>query len=254
MNYNDNYPKHFVEKYNNIPYVFLDIPRIVPDDNFMELWETYKIPVLRKVGQHDAKYPFTPEEAQIEFERVGRTNEYTQPNWLGCYALDSKNADQRWTRSVFDGPKLLPKFFEQIYDLLPIRYISQILFWSNQRNIGTHRDLHEQYNWPSSIRMMITDENPQPTLFLVPIDPETPANALSGAITKDFKELSTAKFVDTTKYGSNVFMYNNRQWAHGAKKIQGYSKILCSMSIDYDWKKLEVLLDRSIAKYGNNLP
>lgn len=251
MNFNDNYPPHFAEKYNNIPYVFLDIPRIVPDDNFLELWDTYKIPVLRKPGFHDAKYPFTPEEAQVEFEKNGRTNEYTQPNWLGCYALTSKNADPRWTRSEFDGKTLLPKFFEQIYDLLPVHNISQILFWSNQRYIGVHRDLHEQYNWPSSIRMMISDENPEPTFFLQPIDPETPAHALSGPMPKDY---SKVKFIDTTKHKSNVFMYNNRQWAHGAKKIPGYSKILCSMSIGYDWKKLEALLDRSIAKYGTNLP
>jgi hypothetical protein len=64
---------------------------------------------------------------------------------------------------------------------------------------------------------------------------------------------STVKFVDTTNAASNVFMYNNKQWAHGALKLDGYSKILCSLSIDYDWIKLEKLLDASIAKNGNNL-
>lgn len=251
MNYNDNYPKHFDEKYNNIPYIMLDIPRIVPDDNFMEVWNQYKIQILRKAGKHDAKYPFTPETAQLEFERTGRTNEYTQPNWVGCLALATQHADDRWTESRFDGPALLPKFFQQLYDLLPIFRLNQVVLWSNQRNIGVHRDINEQYKWTSSIRMIITDDNPEPTFFLVPMDPDAPAHTLSGEFPSDW---STTKFIDTNNHESNVFMYNNKQWAHGAKKLPGHSKILCSLGIDYNWKKLEELLDRSISKYGNNLP
>ena len=41
----------------------------------------------------------------------------------------------------------------------------------------------------------------------------------------------------------------------GARSIKkpGTSKILCSIGIAWDFEKLEVLLDRSIATYGNNL-
>jgi hypothetical protein len=217
----------------------------------MDVWNEYKIPILRKISKQDPKYPFTPEEAEAEFQRSGRTNEYTQPNWLGCYAFNSGVSDDRWTTSQFDGKSLLPKFFQQIYDYLPVHRLQQVLFWSNQRPIGVHRDLHEQLPFPSSIRMMIYDENPQPTFFLVPMPDASSPHQLSGRHPTDW---STAKFVDTSRADSNVFMYNNKQWAHGAIKNEGYSKILCSMSIDYDWAKLEKLLDASIAKNGNNLP
>jgi hypothetical protein len=250
MPYNDRYPVHFDQKYNNIPFVFPDIPKIVPDDNFMEVWNEYNIPILRKLDKIDPKYPFTPEEAEAEYKRIGRTNEYTQPNWLGCYAVKSGGSDDRWTESLFDGPALLPKFFQQLHDYLPIKKICQVLFWSNQREIGTHRDLHEQYSWPSSLRIMIEDNNPRPTFFLVPVPEGTPANALSAVIPKD---LSNAKFIDTSTAPTNVFLYNNKQYAHGAFKIQDHSKILCSLSIDWDFDQMENFLDRAIARNGNNL-
>ena len=48
MNPNDQYPPHFAEKYQDIPFVLLDIPRIVPDEIFYPLWATKSIPILRK--------------------------------------------------------------------------------------------------------------------------------------------------------------------------------------------------------------
>lgn len=249
MAYNDIYPNHFADKYNNIPYVILDVPSIIPDDNFMEVWQANNVPILRKPDKIDPKYPFTPAEAQAEFIRSGRTNEYTMPNWLGMTAFTTSVADDRWTNSVIDGPTLLPKFFKQLHDYLPIRKLNQVLFWSNQRIIGIHRDLNEQLPFPSSVRLMIHDENTRPTFFLVPMDESASPHELS----KHPKEWNHAKFINAGTAASNAFMYNNKQWAHGALKDEGYSKILCSLSIDYDWVKFEELLDRSIARNGNNL-
>jgi len=252
--YNERFPPHFAEKYNNIPYVVLDIPRIVPDDNFMAVWTEYHIPILRKPGKLDPKYPYSPEQAEIEYQKSAHLprplmiNEYTMPNWVGCHALAGR-ADDRWTESVFDGPKLLPKFFEQLYKYLPILKLNQVLFWSNQRPIGVHRDLHEQLPFPSSLRIVVQDNNPQSTFFLLPMPSDADKHQRSMLQPSDW---STAKFVDTSGE-SNTFLYNNKQWAHGAWKLEGHSKILCSMSIDYDWAKLEALLDNSIAKNGNNL-
>ena len=57
MNPNDQYPPHFAEKYQDIPFVLLDIPRIVPDEIFYPLWATKSIPILRK--KPDDRYPYT---------------------------------------------------------------------------------------------------------------------------------------------------------------------------------------------------
>ena len=250
--YNDRYPKHFDEKYKDIPYLFLDIPKIVPDDNFKELWDTKKVSIVRQ--KPDDRYPFkNAEEAEVYFQQTGRTNEYAKSNWDGFIALSTKAADDRWASSIVDGPTLLPKFFQQLYEYLPIARLTQVLFWSNNIGIGVHRDLSEQYSWPSSIRLMVEDENTQPTFFLTPFDENLPANTPSLPIPDNIYKRAEIQFIDTNNSSSNVFMYNNKQWAHGAIKVPGRRKILCALGIDYDFDKLEVLLDRSIAKYGKNL-
>lgn len=251
--YNDQYPKHFDEKYKDIPYLFLDIPKIVPDENFKELWNEKKVPIVRQ--KPDARYIYKDaNEAEEHKKKTGRTNEYTTANWDGFIALTTAQADDRWTSSLVDGPAILPKFFQQLYDYLPIRKLTQVLFWSNNIPIGIHRDLHEQYSWTSSVRIMIEDNNSEPTFFLVPFDGSLPANTEAIATPNDIRSRSTTKFVDTNNSASNTFAYNNKQWAHGALKTPGTRKILCSIGIDYDFAKLEVLLDRSIEKYGTNLP
>lgn len=250
--YNDRYPAHFDEKYKGIPYLFLDMPKIVPDDNFKDLWNEKKVAIVRQRG--DDRYPFNNiEEAEEHRRLTGRTNEYATANWDGFVAFSSERADDRWTSSLVDGETLLPKFFQQLHDYLPIQRLTQVLFWSNNIPIGIHRDLHEQYSWPSSIRIMIEDNNDEPTFFLVPFDGNLPAKTEAIPTPSDIRLQPTTKFVDTNNSPSNTFMYNNKQWAHGALKTPGTSKILCSMGINYDFAKLEVLLDRSIEKFGKNI-
>ena len=250
--YNDQYPKYFDQRYKGIPYLLLDVPKIVPDDNFKELWNESKVSIVRQ--RPDERYPYkNAEEAERNFKQTGRVNEYTTANWDGFIGLSSGSADDRWTRSLVDGPTILPKFFQQLNDYLPIFKLTQVLFWSNNIDIGVHRDLNDQYSWPSSIRIMIEDENPEPTFFLKPFDENLPANSLSTAIPSNIRLDPTVKFVDTTNSLSNTFIYNNKQWGHGAIKNPSYKKILCSIGVNYDFHKLQVLLNRSIEKYGNNI-
>lgn len=249
---NNQYPKHFDEKYKGIPYLILDIPKIVPDSNFKELWNENKVPIVRV--KPDERYPFKNAQDAEEHHKIhGGVNQYTTANWEGFLALTRGNTDDRWSNSVVDGHSLLPDFFLQLYEYLPIRYLAQVLFWSNNIAIGLHRDLNEQYSWPSSLRMMIEDNNPQSTFFLTPAD-EAIFNGKSKPIPKDIRSQPTAKFVNTLNSESNTFVYNNKEWAHGALKETPDRKILCAIGIAWDFEKLEVLLDQSIAKYGNNLP
>lgn len=247
---NNQYPKHFDEKYKDIPYLFLDTPKIVPDDNFKDLWNEKKVAIVRQ--RPDDRYTYkNAEEAEEHRKLTGRTNEYTTANWDGFIALTSSAADDRWTSSLVDGPALLPKFFQQLYDYLPIQKLTQVVFWSNNIGIGIHRDLDGQYSWPSSIRIMIEDNNSEPTFFLVPFNANLSNKTPAIETPTDIRSRPTTKFIDTNNSSSNAFIYNNKNWAHGALKTPGTSKILCSIGINYDFVKLEALLDRSIAKYGN---
>jgi len=246
LSYNRNFPPHFAEKYKGIPYLFLDTPRIEVDENFHEVWNAYKQPILRL--RADERDTMTREEA-AEYKKKNPkwTNQWVDANWDGIVAHNSGLADDRWTDPRVDGYKLFPKFFKAIHEQLPVERLNQVLFWSNNREIGMHKDFNEQFPWPSSIRMMIEDHNPEPTFFLMPITDDFKTTALP----EDRSKLIPLPHKDTP---SNVFMYNNKNFAHGALKLEGYSKILCSMSIDYNWEKLERMLDESIAKYGKNIP
>ena len=246
---NSTYPPHFAEKYFNIPYVILDIPKIVPDDHFGEVWKEKNVPIVRT--KPDPRYPYSPEEAEEVYQRTRRVNEYTMPNWNGMVGWRSVGADGRWAESLINGPMVLPKLFQQLNDLLPIVKLTYVIFWSNQREIGVHRDLKEQYPLPTSIRVVIEDNNTRPTFYLDPVPADLDANFHSKEKPDDW---SKCKFVDVSQTESNTFLYNNQQWAHGAQKIDNHSKILCSISCQLDWVKYEKLMDQSIAKYGNNLP
>jgi hypothetical protein len=235
-----------IDKYAGVPFIILDIPKFEMDDNFEEIWKTSAVPVVRL--KPDYRYTLTPEQAG-ELERTtGRLSEYTTPNWVGFNALETEKVDVRFARSLVDGKAVLPKFFEQLYEYLPAREITQVLFWSNQRPIGLHRDLREQYPFPSSLRLMIDDENPEPTFWLQP----RPEGSNGDAAEKIKFDEATAKFVDTRNAESNAFVYNNKDWLHGARKDPAYSKILCSISLSWDYSKYGQLLDRSIKRYGNN--
>lgn len=240
--YNQNYPPHFAEKYKGIPYLFLDTPKIEMDENFHDVWNEYKKPVLRQ--RTDERDTMTFEEAaEYKKKHPSWTNQWSDAIWDGIVAHSTGLSDDRWSESRIDGYKVLPKFFKSLHDHLPILRLTQVLFWSNNRTVGLHKDFNEQFPWPSSIRMMIEDHNPEPTFFLMPISDDFKTIPLP----TDRSNLIQLPHKDAP---SNIFMYNNKNFAHGALKIEGYSKILCSLSIDYDWKKLEEIMDKSIERYG----
>lgn len=239
-----------IEKYQNIPYVVLDIPKIVPDDNFQSLWQNHAIPVVRI--KPDSRYHYTPEEAQEKYETTGLTNQYTMPLWVGFTAYKSSPVyvNKRWAESTIDGEFLLPKFMSQLYEYLPVKKIKTVYFWSNQQAIELHKDLEPALNIPTSIRISISDDNPTPTFYLQPL----PAGKKGGGEEKIKFDQSLAKFVNTKNTTSNTFIYNNSSWVHGAFKDPKYSKILCVVAVSvWDWGKYYELIGKSIQRYGSNL-
>jgi hypothetical protein len=243
------FPHTLTTKYGGIPFVILDIPKIVMDDNFHEVWEANKKPILRIKA--DQRNPLSFEESAIKAAKdPWWQNQWVEANWDGIVAFNKDCADDRWTNPLVDGKTLFPKFFQQLHDYLPIRHLNQVQFWSNLIPIGFHRDLNEQLPIPTSMRIVIEDNNPKPTFMLEAI----PEEKKDTFISKRPQDAVNPKFVDVSKTESNTFAYNNKDWAHGALKLEGHSKILCTMAIDYDWSKYDNLIARSIAKYGNNLP
>lgn len=246
--FNDNYPRHLGEKYKGIPYVLLDIPRIVPDENFVETFKKEARPVLRL--QKTKGYPFTREEAEIKAQNEDWfKNEYIEEgcNWKGLYLTPTD--DKSMEHVVLDGKKDFPKLFEQITTYLPLKKIHTIRCWDNQYPIGLHRDLDEQYpGVPTSLRIILDDNNIEPTFWLAP-KPEDKKGWGYERLNKGVRD--DAIFIDAYRETeTNSFVFNNSEFCHAAKKNPNHSKILMFILAEWDWDGYEKLIDRSVERYG----
>lgn len=246
-------PKHLAEKYQHIPFVYLDVPKIVPDDNFVEMWMENK-QVVKRQHASDA-FPYSPEEAaKLKLERGDAwQNEWDEKdaNFYGISLIPTTEdlKSQRWSQFIIDGYKNFPKLMDQIHTYFPVSKIKQMHCWSNQRQLGLHRDGFDQIpGVPTSLRVMLYDNNPGPTFWMQQI-PEDKQGWGYEKITRDdsiIKTLDLSKTPDT-----NSFCFNNYNFVHAAEKDQGHWKILGMFSLEWEWVGFERLVDRSVEKYNH---
>jgi hypothetical protein len=249
-----NPPAHLSEKYKEIPFVYLDVPKIVPDDNFVEIWLESK-EVVKRLQASEA-FPYTPEEAEkIKAERGENwQNEWSanEANFQGISLINDNSKFNRWSQLIVDGYKNFPKLMDQIHTYFPIKKLKQMHCWSNRRQLGLHRDGFDQIpGVPTSLRVMLYDNNPGPTFWMQPI----PEDKLGWGYEHIIRDENKIKVLDlSTTPDTNSFCFNNYNFVHAAEKDQAHWKILGMFSLEWEWKGFETLVDRSIEKYGNNLP
>lgn len=239
------YPQHLAEKYAGIPFVYLDVPKVVVDDHFLETFNTLARPVLRLAKTNG--YPFTREEAEIKSQQeTWFANEYEESgcNWKGVFLTPP--VDKTMQHVFLDINYYFPKLKQQILEYFPLKSIKTIRCWENLKQIGLHRDLLDQYPFPTSLRVMLHDENPQPTFWMYPMPEEKLGWGYERMRVDDQSKIVE---VDPWRQDSNSFLFNNRDWCHAAKKDDNYSKILMFVEGEWDWQRLEVLLDRSVERY-----
>lgn len=194
------------EKWTNVPWIPLDIPRIVPDDwgLFWQLWKEKNADITRG-GTKETQY------------------------WKGlCCWLNPRVDHTKFNYNntvVDDWSKHFPRMFEQIQDCLPFYSMEKIVLWSNINEVNPHVDPDGViYPWPDSLRIMIWDSNDGPTFWLSRwprrgdgFNPSMINQRRMGnyGIKSQWVPKENRIYVDLPPE-TNTFVFNNGAFIHGA--------------------------------------
>lgn len=221
-------------KYRPIRWLPLDLPKVQFDDinEFLQFWDTESINIVRK--KPDGAEPWNK-----DVHPLAENSSYYIPRFKGLYfySHDSQEEflkrDSVWTERLYQH-FIFKKITEQILDTFPFDKISKMYMWESVREIGPHRDETWFYNCPTEFRVMINDENENPTLYVADI------------------EYGDINYIDINGLDTNSFCWSNGSQLHGSDFV-GKRKHLIVINGIISYEKMVSLLDRSIEKYKNNL-
>lgn len=198
----------------------LAIPKI-QDDNFVSWF-------------HDHKKAITKIKPDVADTVVG----YTRFNSVNV-CLDDRYIpkDPIWSDNQYPAfKKDFPLLYQQMMDLLPLKYNPRFSFWNSTGEITPHRDHSFMVDTPNSFRVMIQDENLKDTLYVY----------------EDCETQGPKKYVPSLQ-NTNSFVWNNLRVKHGSDYYPGYSKILLILNTFIpDYKKYSDLLRRSASLYSEH--
>ena len=208
------------ELYSTYNFMIFDLPKFHIDDEalFQNIWNSHNIDCGRV--------------------RTDIASPYNVDSTPRFRSLDILNIDPSivriWKTNYLDISDKFPKFYQQMFDLLPFNQISYVRLWQSIGPIRMHRDDSWWYmNIPTEVRIMIYDENDSGTLMVVP----------------ELK-YSDLDFVNLPKE-TNSFSWNNVRCLHGSVKNNKKEKILACITGTFDLNKMKILLENSSKKFGS---
>ena len=220
------------EKYSKLKWLPLDIPRIEFDDleEFKNLWNKESIDILR---QHpDSAEPYTKEEHPL-----GKDSSWHRGHFKGLHlyhhpSIDISNA--LWKAKQYTGNnKQLKRILEQVYEYFPIHTLFHAFIWQSTKKIEPHQDQSAFWKCPTEFRVMLHDENTEPTLYVADID--------NGEVT----------YIDSPA-DTNSFAWSNGTKIHGSD-YHGKDKFLLVLNFLQHSGKSDELFEKSLNKYRNQL-
>jgi hypothetical protein len=216
---NNNPRTYDLEKqYGKYLFVPLALPIFeLPEKDHFFSWWSKNMAVTKKLDGDAVMsgYGITP------FETVDLINEIGNQWW-------ESNNQQTGFKTEF------PKLWQQFHDQLPMK-ILRLTLWSSRHEIQEHRDSAECVDLPASFRMMLYDDNPTETLYVLdnPLRPFTSENA----------------HMINRAPNTNSFVWNNLRCKHGSVYNPGYKKVLAFAAGIFDVNRYGDLLEQSVNTY-----
>jgi hypothetical protein len=230
MKGNDIYTE-FEKAYGKYLYIPFDIPKIQPKD--LEYFVSWYYDNARHASKQIEDFSSGTFQAT---NRTYQTVDSVSPGWTPVWTLNSKP-------EVYT---LFPELFEQIHEYMP--WVGGTEFrwnmWSSNANVPTHRDHTSCIDAPLAMRIKLFDGNPFETLSLL-TDPMVEHS-------NKYRTLPNLKGEDT-----NSFTWNNLRTKHKSTFLgPNHRKILFiwrdALRTEKQVQQFADLMDRSIARYGNN--
>jgi hypothetical protein len=224
--------KEIGEIYRPIRWLPLDIPRIEFDnfEEFKSIWAEQSHDVVRT--KPDIAEPWAKESHPL-----GQNSSWNFVQFKGLHLYhhpDMPLEDRTFAAKKYTGKILqFDRVVEQVNEYFPMHTISDIFIWSSYREILPHRDKSVYWKCPTEFRVMLADENEEPTLYVADI------------------EHGDVNYIDLPK-DTNSFCWSNGTQVHGSD-YHGKTKFIMSVAgFQHSTKSIE-LFDRSIAKYQDKL-
>jgi hypothetical protein len=228
------------EKYKNIKWLPLALPKFKVDNfnAFQEIFEREKIAII---DQEDSTFVqefnglHITSNALIDFNihdlyNNGRMTKQQYSNETGY--RQGRDTIGRFTKKLYKH-KAFFKIVSDIMMRLPIIRISNILVLETIKDVAPHREQSWVWKFPTEFRIILHDENTEPTIYVTDIE--------SG-------DTHYIEFPDDT----NTVCWSNGTQLYGID-YHGKTSYQLVVNAIIDPVRLEKLLDDSIAKYHGHL-
>lgn len=219
-------------KYRNVRYLPLDIPKFeLPDyDEFVEFWDRESVPNLRI--RPDTAEPWQPQDHPL-----GDKSSWVVPSFRSLYVWAAPWAgleQHPFTTKVFRGRfHQFDRIKEFVIEHFPLQISISFFIWESLQDINPHQDLTATWNCPTDFRMMLHDNNDEPTLY-----------------TSDI-ELGDTHMIELPP-DTNSFCWSNGSQIHGSV-YRGRRKFLLFIAGVQHPQRSDELFERSYLKYRNAL-
>lgn len=224
------------EKFNHLSWIPLSLPKFELGDisTFEEIWQQESIEIKNNNDPNclvEFKGLHITANCLLDFNLhdlyINGKMTKTQISDEGGYS-QGRSVVGAWTKKLYKH-KFFFNLISEVMDKLPIYQISNMLILETINDVSPHREQSWVWQCPTEFRIMLHDENTQPTIYVT--------NIQSGE----------TRYIDLPE-DTNSFAWSNGNHIYGID-YHGKKSYQLVVNAIWDSKKIENLIDQSIEKY-----